>query len=140
MFFPCAGATSPALVGLTAADLAGWKCSIHQYFDNTFPLDFQVRKDHVMTPAVSALSPRSPRVLKPSTWAPFAPPSDPGGSLGAAQQTPYPQQTCDGSKRSHHPIPYTLYTSYTLHPIPYNQMPSRSSSANLRWFQAVSPP
>ena len=41
---PCAiaGATSPALADLTAADLMGWGCSIHEYFDNTFPLPFQV--------------------------------------------------------------------------------------------------
>lgn len=42
-----AGATSPALVGLTQADLENWECSIHEFFNQNFPTDFQVSTEPV---------------------------------------------------------------------------------------------
>ena len=36
-----AGVAAPQLALMTA-DLSGWDCSIHEYFDLTYPLNFQV--------------------------------------------------------------------------------------------------
>ena len=37
-----AGVMAPQLNSLTAAELSGWLCSIHEYFDETYPANFQV--------------------------------------------------------------------------------------------------
>ena len=40
-----AGVTAPHLTGLTGTELSNWGCSIHEFFELTYPPAFQVNRD-----------------------------------------------------------------------------------------------